>query len=115
DYIGKVPGVPVYPRWSPHTLILPFLEQNNLYSSFDFNFPPETPGMAGPVIKFMPAWQNPNRENSVACRTVVSTFLCPSDPNQASADWPGQNNYYANLGATFMCDVSEILPSTVAP
>jgi prepilin-type N-terminal cleavage/methylation domain-containing protein/prepilin-type processing-associated H-X9-DG protein len=115
DYIGKVPGVPVYPRWSPHTLILPYIEQTNLYSSIDLSYPPETPGMEGPVINFMPAWQNPGRVNSVACRTVVPTFLCPSDPSQATADWPGQNNYYANLGSTFMCDVSEILPSTVAP
>jgi hypothetical protein len=23
DYIGKIPGGPVYPRWSPHSLLLP--------------------------------------------------------------------------------------------
>lgn len=114
DYIGKVPGVPVYPRWSAHAHILPYIEQDNLYKSIDFTFPPETPGMEG-VINFMPAWQNPNRVNSTACRTMVSTFLCPSDPAATAADWPGQNNYYANLGTTFMCDVSEILPSTAAP
>lgn len=115
DYIGKVPGVPVYPRWSPHAMILPYIEQDNLFKSINFDFPPETPGMAGPVINFMPAWQNPNRVNADASRTVVASFLCPSDPAQAPGDWLGQNNYYANLGTTFMCDVSEILPSTVAP
>lgn len=115
DYIGKVAGAPVYPRWSPHALMLPFIEQGNLYNTIDFNFPPETPGMEGPVVNFMPAWQNPNRVNAQACRAVVTGFICPSDPAPQPADWPGQNNYYANLGATFMCDVSEVLPSTVAP
>src|SRR2546425_5922885 len=38
DYMATVPGCPMYPRWSPHTLILPFLEQENLYKSINFNF-----------------------------------------------------------------------------
>ena len=101
NYMATVAGVPVYPRWSPHALVLPFIEQGNLYNSINFAFPPETPGMEGPVVNFMPAWQNPNRVNAVACRAVVTTFLCPSDPAPQPADWPGQNNYYANLGATF--------------
>jgi prepilin-type N-terminal cleavage/methylation domain-containing protein/prepilin-type processing-associated H-X9-DG protein len=114
DYRTIVPGAPVYPRWSPHALMLPYLEQDNLYKSIDFNFPPETPGMEGPVINFMPAWQNPNRVNAAASRTVVPVFLCPSD-RAPSGDWPGQNNYLANLGTTFLCDLSESLPSTIAP
>jgi prepilin-type N-terminal cleavage/methylation domain-containing protein/prepilin-type processing-associated H-X9-DG protein len=115
DYIGKIPGCPVYPRWSPHSQLLPYVEQQNLYNSIDFNFPPETPGMEGPVINFMPAWQNPKRENAMACRTVVPGFLCPSDPAGQPADWLGQNNYLANLGTTFLCDLSEQLKSTIAP
>jgi prepilin-type N-terminal cleavage/methylation domain-containing protein len=114
DYRGKIPGVPVYPRWSVHALILPFMEQDNLYKSIDFNFPPETPGMGG-IVNFMPAYQNPNRENAAACRTLVSMFLCPSDSSPSDADWPGQNNYLGNLGTQFLCDLSEQLPSTNAP
>src|SRR5947199_5924221 len=79
DYRGKIPGVPVYPRWSVHTLLLPYIEQDNLFRSIDLNFPPETPGMEGPIINFMPAYQNPARQNADACRTVVQTYLCPSD------------------------------------
>jgi prepilin-type processing-associated H-X9-DG protein len=45
----------------------------------------------------------------------VSTFICPSDVAQAPPDWPGQNNYYASQGLQFMCDLSESLPSTIAP
>jgi len=115
DYRKSRPGTPVYPRWSVHSQILPFLEQQNLYQSIDFTWPPETPGMGNPVINFMPAWENPNRVNADASRTAVSGFICPSDPAGIDPSWPGQNNYVANLGATFMCDVSDRNPSQVAP
>jgi prepilin-type N-terminal cleavage/methylation domain-containing protein/prepilin-type processing-associated H-X9-DG protein len=116
DYTSSplVPGVPVYPRWSVNTLILPYLEQNNLYQSIDFNYPPETPGMGG-AVNFMPAYQNPGRQNAVASRTVISTFLCPSDAAPQPSDWPGQNNYLGNMGTTYMCDVSDQHPSTLDP
>ena len=114
DYRVSRPGTPVYPRWSPHSQLLPFIEQDNLYKSIDFSWPPETPGMGG-VINFMPAWQNPARQNADASRTVVPIYICPSDPAGQPGDWPGQNNYLANLGATFLCDLSEQLPSTLAP
>ena len=58
---GKGPsyaGAPVYARWSQHAMLLPYIEQDNLYKSIDFNFPPETPGMGG-VINFMPAFVSP--------------------------------------------------------
>src|ERR1041384_452352 len=45
---GKGPsysGSPVYARWSIHSQILPYIEQDNLYKSIDFTKPPETPGM----------------------------------------------------------------------
>jgi hypothetical protein len=46
---------------------------------------------------------------------VVKTFLCPSDATQVSiADWPGVNNYFANQ-STWLCDLSEKQPSTIAP
>jgi prepilin-type N-terminal cleavage/methylation domain-containing protein/prepilin-type processing-associated H-X9-DG protein len=111
-----VPGVPVYPRWSLHSALLPFIEQDNLYKSIDFNYPPETPGMGG-VVNFMPAYQNPGRQNAVPCRSLVPLFLCPADnnPGPDAADWPGQNNYLGNLGAQFLCDLSEQQASTVAP
>jgi prepilin-type N-terminal cleavage/methylation domain-containing protein/prepilin-type processing-associated H-X9-DG protein len=114
DYIGKVPGVPIYARWSIHSQLLSYMEQNNLSNSINFDFPPETPGMGG-VINFMPAWQNPGRVNADQCRTAVPGFLCPSDSAPQPADWPGQNNYLASQGSQFLCDLSESLPSTVAP
>jgi prepilin-type N-terminal cleavage/methylation domain-containing protein len=109
-----VPGVPVYPRWSELALLLPFLEQGNLYNSIDFNYPPETPGMGG-VVNFMPAYENPGRQNAIPCRTLVPLFLCPSDPAPEPTTWLGQNNYLGNLGTTYMCDVSDQHPSTEDP
>ena len=115
---GKGPAYPApaagYARWSVHALMLPYVEQDNLYKSIDFTFPPETPGMGG-VVNFMPAFQNPGRQNAIPCRTVVPIFLCPSDGAPQPADWPGQNNYLGNLGTQFLCDLSEQLPSTIAP
>ena len=114
---GKGPsfvGAPVYARWSIHSQLLPYIEQNNLFTSIDFTKPPQTPGMER-VINFMPAWQNPGRINAAACRTLVPTFICPSDPAPTSGDWPGQNNYYANQGVQFLCDLTESQPSTIAP
>jgi prepilin-type N-terminal cleavage/methylation domain-containing protein/prepilin-type processing-associated H-X9-DG protein len=114
---GKGPsyaGCPVYARWSIHSQLLPYIEQGNLYKSIDFTKAPETPGMEG-VINFMPAWQNPGRANADASRAVVVTFLCPSDPAATNADWAGQNNYYANQGVQFLCDLTETQPSTLAP
>jgi prepilin-type N-terminal cleavage/methylation domain-containing protein len=108
------PGAAGYARWSGQALLLPYIEQDNLYKSIDFNFPPETPGMGG-VVNFMPEFQNPGRVNAVPCRTRVATFLCPSDGAPEPADWPGQCNYLGNLGAQFLCDLSEQQPSTIAP
>jgi prepilin-type N-terminal cleavage/methylation domain-containing protein len=109
-------GAPAYPRWSQHALLLPYAEQDNLYKSIDFNFPPSTPGMGG-VINFMPAYTSSSAQNDIASRTLVPLFLCPSDPAAAPATWPGQNNYVGSQGTQFLCDLSEVNLSadTVAP
>ncbi len=114
DYRSRVPGSPVYARWSVHALMLPYIEQESLYKSIDFNFPPETPGMGG-VVAFMPAYQNPGRQNATASRTKVKLFICPADPAPLPSDWPGQNNYLGNQGTQFLCDLTETIPSTIAP
>ena len=114
DYRATVPGAQVYARWSVHSQLLPYIEQDPLYRSIDFNMPPETPGMGG-VIAFMPAYQNPNRENAAACRASVSTFFCPSDGASVDSTCPGQNNYVASQGVQFLCDLTETQPSTTAP
>jgi len=115
-YQAKIPGAPVYARWSVHSQMLPFLEQDPLFNSIDFTFPPETPGMKG-AVPFMPAYQNPARQNADACRTVVKMFLCPSDPagSLGPPTWPGTNNYVASQGVQFLCDLTPSQLSTVDP
>jgi prepilin-type N-terminal cleavage/methylation domain-containing protein len=96
------PGVPVYARWSQHSLLLPMMEQQALYASLDFSWPPATPGMAG-VINFMPPFSNPGGQNNLASTTRVPGFLCPSDGAGVDPAWPGQNNYVGNQGS-WLCD-----------
>jgi prepilin-type N-terminal cleavage/methylation domain-containing protein len=107
-----VPNVAGYARWSALSQLLMFIEQGNLFNSINFNLPPETPGMAGSV-PFMPAYQDPNRENMTASLTQVATFICPSDAPPIGT-WPGGNNYVANQ-QTWACDLSDNYPSTTAP
>jgi prepilin-type N-terminal cleavage/methylation domain-containing protein/prepilin-type processing-associated H-X9-DG protein len=114
NYVASRPGSAAYARWSVQSQILPYIEQDNLYKSIDFTWPPETPGMAG-VVNFMPPYENPGRQNAIPCRAVISTFLCPSDPAALPSDWPGQCNYLGNLGAQFLCDLGDTFPSTMVP
>jgi prepilin-type N-terminal cleavage/methylation domain-containing protein/prepilin-type processing-associated H-X9-DG protein len=109
-------GAPVYPRWSVHSMLLPYLDQAPLYSSINFNMPPDTPGMSGAVVTFMPAFTSPGGVNSVPSRTHVPGFICASDLSP-TGDWPAQNNYVGNQGG-WLCDrgsspggASDIAPS----
>jgi prepilin-type processing-associated H-X9-DG protein len=114
---GKGPsyaGAAKYARWGQMAYLLPFIEQDNLYQSIDFTNPPSTPGMGG-IVNFMPAYTSPSAANDMACRTLVKTYICPSDTANALGNWPGQCNYLGNMGTTYMCDVSEQNPSTLDP
>jgi prepilin-type N-terminal cleavage/methylation domain-containing protein len=42
------PGAPVWARWSTHAMILPYLEQDNVYKALDFTHPPTTGDMQCP-------------------------------------------------------------------
>jgi prepilin-type N-terminal cleavage/methylation domain-containing protein/prepilin-type processing-associated H-X9-DG protein len=112
SYAASLPNTPVYARWSAHSQLLMYLEQGVLFNSINFDFPPETPGMRGDV-PFMPAYQNPGRQNATASRFQVATYLCPSD-GPTLAEWPGGTNYWANQ-QSWACDLSETNPSIVAP
>ena len=113
SYAHNLPGTPVYARWSAQSQLLMHLEQGVLFNAINFSLPPETPGMAGDV-PFMPAYQNPGRENATACRVQVATFLCPSDNAPVGSEWISATNYLGNQ-QSWACDVSESFPSTVSP
>jgi prepilin-type processing-associated H-X9-DG protein len=67
----------------------------------------------------MQAYTNPGGINA-ACLTLIKVFQCPSDPasSQVTAAngvaYPG-NNYRANQGTAFMCDLGDNVPSDLAP
>ena len=67
-------------------LMLPFLEQNAVFSSFNFN------------INFS------DNSNTTARGVSLNTFLCPSDPNASNAYNAGgntnNNSYLASMGTT---------------
>ena len=119
---GKGPSypapAPVYARWSVQSQILPYMEEQSLYSSLDFKFAPETPGMGG-VIAFMPAYSNATGQNHDGSRAPIPGFICPSD-EPPDPSWPGGNNYCGNQGG-WLCDRADRVdadapkPGDVAP
>jgi prepilin-type N-terminal cleavage/methylation domain-containing protein/prepilin-type processing-associated H-X9-DG protein len=116
NYENIIPTAPVYARWSTHSQMLGFFEQTPLFNSINFNLPPETPFMDNYGMGFMPAFQDPNRENSSVSAVLVSSFLCPSDPagSGGPTGWNSGNSYYGNEGS-WLCDCCQQTPSTIAP
>jgi prepilin-type N-terminal cleavage/methylation domain-containing protein/prepilin-type processing-associated H-X9-DG protein len=112
SYVPSLSTAAGYARWSSHSQLLMYIEQGNLYNSINFTLPPETPGMAG-AVAFMPAYEDPQRQNMTASLTQVAAFLCPSDIPPITG-WPGGNNYMANQ-QTWACDLGDSYPSTTAP
>jgi prepilin-type N-terminal cleavage/methylation domain-containing protein len=67
--------------YSVHAQLLPYLEQDPIYRTINFNIPASSP--ANQAVEGM----------------VVLTFLCPSDPGPPfPAGWAG-NNYVGNMGS----------------
>jgi prepilin-type N-terminal cleavage/methylation domain-containing protein len=72
------------------TIILPYIEQGNLYALFDFNVDVNSSGL-----------------NDAARDQEVKTYICPSDPSNATLTDPGgsgkvsgRTNYVGNVGTT---------------
>jgi prepilin-type N-terminal cleavage/methylation domain-containing protein/prepilin-type processing-associated H-X9-DG protein len=79
-------GPPGYvPRWSPHSQVLPDLEQSALFNSLNFSGLPWT---------FQSDFSPPN---VTALSVQIAGFLCPSDPDQIG-DALGHNSYRASAG-----------------
>jgi prepilin-type N-terminal cleavage/methylation domain-containing protein/prepilin-type processing-associated H-X9-DG protein len=82
---GPLFGPPFVNRFSAHSRLLPYLEQDNCYSTMDFTMPPTAP-----------------MNTMCAQGHTLSIFLCPSDPaGPPPADWAG-NNYVANYGSDIL-------------
>jgi prepilin-type N-terminal cleavage/methylation domain-containing protein/prepilin-type processing-associated H-X9-DG protein len=116
NYQNVIPMAPVYARWSTHSQMLGFFEQTPLFNAINFMLPPETPFMDSYNMGFMPAFLDPNRENSTISALSISPFLCPSDPSGATGPngFDSGNNYFGNEGS-WLCDCCSQTPSTIAP
>jgi len=76
--------------WGSLALLLPHLEQSSLYDTINFSWGPDSLWTVGVVSP---------RYNQTCTNTLVSTFICPSDPN-AGAGHQNINNYAACYGIT---------------
>jgi prepilin-type N-terminal cleavage/methylation domain-containing protein len=74
-------------RYSTHSQLLPFLEQQALYEQINFRYSPFHPDLSGD-----PDWVTGVGPNEQAALTVVPLFLCPSDSNTTGRPWAG-NSY----------------------
>jgi prepilin-type N-terminal cleavage/methylation domain-containing protein/prepilin-type processing-associated H-X9-DG protein len=94
--MNALPGaMMVYNSASPTELsalamILPYLEQTNVYNSINFDFSYANPSTASPT---------PPYPNDTARMTVVNGFICPSDLPDPTPSLGGQTNYMANMGS----------------
>jgi prepilin-type N-terminal cleavage/methylation domain-containing protein/prepilin-type processing-associated H-X9-DG protein len=72
-------------NWSATVMILPYLEQQPLFSTINFN---------SALSPMLPS----NAWNMTSQVTQVNAFVCPSDPSRLTTPY-GVNNYMANVGA----------------
>jgi prepilin-type N-terminal cleavage/methylation domain-containing protein len=118
NYMTEVPTAPIYARWSTHSQLLMFFEQNPLSNAINFNLPPETPFMDSYNMGFMMAFQDPNRANMTVSAIAINAFVCPSDPagsgSPSQSGWDSGNSYFGNEGS-WLCDACQQTPSTTVP
>jgi prepilin-type N-terminal cleavage/methylation domain-containing protein/prepilin-type processing-associated H-X9-DG protein len=88
-------------QFSPLARIFPYLEQSALFAAMNFDIGPR-------VSSNGPIWP----QNTTVTRTVVSVYLCPSDPNSSNVFDPDQRpyNYMGNSGSGTKDDGSTIPP-----
>jgi prepilin-type processing-associated H-X9-DG protein len=75
------------------TLILPYVEQSNKYSQWDFNYDVNADTRIDPSV-------SPATRSQTAARTQdIPIYLCPSDPSGNNYFNAGRNSYHGCMGA----------------
>jgi prepilin-type N-terminal cleavage/methylation domain-containing protein/prepilin-type processing-associated H-X9-DG protein len=87
--------------YSPHALLLPYMEQANLKNLINFN------------VNFYNA-DDPSWGNAAAARTSVPAFNCPSDGERIAGVDFGTTNYVANVGTGLRAGGSLLWEDAVA-
>jgi len=91
---GPKPAIWGCSETSPHAMILPYLEQQPVYSAINFQ-----------VDNCLNGWPNFPRTyldvNATAFGTQINTFLCASESLSPPPGYWGYANYVANFGTTW--------------
>ncbi len=91
------PFATISTNYSPQVLLLPHLEQSNVYDSINLS-------LNSCTVEYLPP------ANATAASTVIAAFLCPSDPGTGSALFESlglplaSNSYRGNAGVCTLCD-----------
>jgi prepilin-type N-terminal cleavage/methylation domain-containing protein len=102
---------PTYGAWSPQTLLLPFIEQQQVYNNLNL-------GVMNRYLlsnSYQPLPGDGYEFQVTGVTTRIPAFLCPSSPLPLGKDMgvpkPG-NNYFASVGSTlnFNCDPYSVPP-----
>jgi prepilin-type N-terminal cleavage/methylation domain-containing protein/prepilin-type processing-associated H-X9-DG protein len=89
---GPLPiyNVPLFPRPTPQTQILPYLEQSTLYATFNFQW------NINDIFN-----NNVKDPNYTAGTQTITAFICPSDASSAKlGGFIAFDNYFGSTGAT---------------
>ncbi|WP_435008914.1 DUF1559 domain-containing protein [Tundrisphaera lichenicola] len=94
---SSIGGSPSYwNNWSAHSMLLSYIEGNNIYAACNFSLAPDLDGGSlGDLV------------NSTARYAIISSFLCPSDPSVngikntlADASIGSNNSYAGSMGTS---------------
>jgi prepilin-type N-terminal cleavage/methylation domain-containing protein/prepilin-type processing-associated H-X9-DG protein len=98
---GTISGNGVWQSWSPHSMLLPYLEQQPLYNTLNFSLAPEGNITSAGYYGGEAQW--------TGVTTRIQAFLCPSSDLPAAQDIFGKggindnqyagNNYFACAGS----------------
>jgi prepilin-type N-terminal cleavage/methylation domain-containing protein/prepilin-type processing-associated H-X9-DG protein len=102
-------NVPSYPRATPQVQILPFLENNALYATFNFQF------NFNEIYNY-DTTSTGNDVNFTAGAQLISAFICPSDPSTAKLlGFIGYDNYFGSSGGTACLETGSTTPGQMEP
>ena len=96
---GSPPALEYWPEFGWATMILPYIDQTNLYNEIASN-----------SSNFAVDWNTDNQALYDLSREVINTYICPSDPGDNFSDWgvdkttsgltggnPAKSNYCASV------------------
>jgi prepilin-type processing-associated H-X9-DG protein/prepilin-type N-terminal cleavage/methylation domain-containing protein len=89
------PGKPFVYNHTGFTFLLPYIDQENLYRQFDFNYPASNSNGRGGTL----ANGGVSAGNAAVVSALIPTYACPSDQYPpAVTSYPGTSNYAETTG-----------------